>query len=73
MDTVSALIVFSTVAAFICVKSRAAGPALLFGVVAVVLFCTTPTGDGLPSAVASLFDWIGDQGSPQLDAAGSEQ
>lgn len=60
MDVVSALIVFSGLAAFICAKARAAGPALLFGVVALALFATTPMGAGVPAATAAVASWVGD-------------
>ncbi len=70
MDVVAALIVFSVIGAFICAKARAAVPALFFGVVGVVLFCTTPMGAGLPSAIAGIAGWIGHQGSAAVQASG---
>lgn len=69
MDVIAALIVFSAIGAFICAKSRAAGPALFFGVVAVVLLCTTPIGSGIPDAVAAVAGWVGDQGSDVAQAS----
>lgn len=68
MDIVAALIVFSGIGAFICVKARAAAPALFFGATAVVLFCMTPLGAGLPGAAADVASWIGDQGSSVVQA-----
>lgn len=53
MDTIAALIIFSSFGTWISVKARAAGPALFFGVVAVVLFCTTPLGSWVPGAISS--------------------
>ena len=44
MSVLTALIVFSGLAAVICVRARAAGPALFFGVVALVLLMATPAG-----------------------------
>ena len=44
MSVMAALIVFSALAAVICTKARAAGPALFFGVVAVALLSATPVG-----------------------------
>jgi hypothetical protein len=44
MSVMTALIVFSALAAVICTKARAAGPALFFGVVAVALLSATPVG-----------------------------
>jgi len=55
MSVLTALIVFSGLAAVICTKARAAGPALFFGVVAVALLSATPVGAELrefASAVA---------------------
>lgn len=72
MNVIAALIVFSAVGAFICAKSRAAGPALLFGVVAVVLLCTTPIGSGIPDAVAAVAGWVGDHGSDVAQASTSK-
>lgn len=68
MDVIAALILFSTVGALICAKARAAVPALFFGVVAVVLFCTTPLGAGLPGAAADVAGWVGDQGGGVVQA-----
>lgn len=68
MDVVAALIVFSLIGAGICVKARAAAPALFFGVVAVVLFCMTPLGSGLPGAAADVAGWLGDQGGSVVQA-----
>lgn len=59
VDVIAAVMVFSGLAAAVCAKARAAAPALLFGVVAVVLFCFTPMGAGLPGAVASVSEWVG--------------
>jgi len=47
MSVMAALIVFSALAAVICTKARAAGPALFFGVVAVALLSATPVGGEL--------------------------
>ncbi len=44
MSVLTALIVFSGLAAWICARARAAGPALFFGVVALVLLMATPAG-----------------------------
>ena len=68
MDIVAALIVFSAIGAFICVKARAAAPALFFGATAVVLFCMTPLGAGLPGAAANVAGWVGDQGGSVVKA-----
>ena len=51
MNVLTALIVFSGLAAVICVRARAAGPALFFGVVALVLLMATPAGAALAQVV----------------------
>lgn len=56
MNVVIALIVFSALGAVICLRARAAGPAVFFGVLAVGLFAASPLGAQLPDAVASLFE-----------------
>ena len=71
MDVIAALIVFSAIGAFICARSRAAGPALFFGVVAVLLLCTTPLGAGIPGALATVAGWVGDHGSDVAQASTS--
>jgi len=44
MSVMTTLIVFSGLAAVICTKARAAGPAVFFGVLAVALLSVTPVG-----------------------------
>jgi hypothetical protein len=57
---IAGLAVFSALAAVISARARAAGPALLFGIVAIALFTTTPLGSGLPDAIASIANFIGE-------------
>lgn len=71
MDVVSAIVVFSALAAVVCARARAAGPALLFGAVAIALFVTTPLGAGVPEATASVAGWVGDTAGQLLKAAGT--
>lgn len=59
MEVIAALIVFSGIGAIICARARAGGPALVFGVIAIVLFCFTPAGSNLPSLVAGVAQWVG--------------
>ena len=44
MSVMTTLIVFSALAAVLCARARAAGPAVIFGVVAVALLSATPVG-----------------------------
>ena len=54
MTVMTALIVFSALAAVICTKARAAGPAVFFGVLAVALLSATPLGAQLREFVAAM-------------------
>ena len=56
MSVMTALIVFSALGAVICARSRAAGPALFFGVVAVALLMATPLGEGLRDFVGTVVE-----------------
>ena len=59
MSVMTALIVFSALAAVICTKARAAGPALFFGVVAVALLSATPVGAELREFAAAVVEQAG--------------
>jgi len=54
VTVMTALIVFSALAAVICTKARAAGPAVFFGVLAVALLSATPLGAQLREFVAAM-------------------
>ncbi len=68
MSVITALILFSAAAAVICVRARAAGPALLFGVVAVVLLAATPVGAALGQLVALAVEF-GERAAAQAGAS----
>jgi hypothetical protein len=55
---IAGLAIFSALAAVISARARAAGPALLFGVVAIVLFVSTPLGSGVPDAIAAVANFV---------------
>jgi hypothetical protein len=55
----AAVIVFSALGAVICMKARAAGPALFFGVVAVALLSATPVGAELREFAAAVVEQAG--------------
>ena len=59
MSVMTALIVFSAAAAVICTKTRAAGPAVFFGVVAVALLSATPVGAELREFAAAVVEQAG--------------
>jgi hypothetical protein len=52
MDSVGLLIFFAIAGAFVCAKARVAAGAVVFSLVALVLFVTTPVGAGLPGAAS---------------------
>ncbi len=71
MSTVAALIIFSAVGAWLSARHRAAVPALFFGVVAVVLFCTTPLGAGVPGVFGSVVHGVSTVGGQVANAGHS--
>lgn len=71
MSAVGVLIFMSVLGAFICAKVRAAGGAIVFSLVAVVLFIATPVGQGLPNAIGSFLTAIDNASTPALN--GGEQ
>ncbi|MGQ0480007.1 MAG: hypothetical protein ACT4O0_03105 [Pseudonocardia sp.] len=66
MPSVGVLILFSIGGVWMCVKARAAGPAAVFAVLALVLFVSTPVGSGLPGAIATLFSAVDSAATPAL-------
>jgi len=54
MNLLAGLILFSVLGAWLAARARAAGAALAFGVIAAVLFCTTPLGADLPELLNGL-------------------
>ncbi len=72
MGSVGLLIFFAVVAAFICAKARVAAGAVLFSLVALVLFISTPVGAGLPAAISVFLTAVDHAATPPLNGAGSE-
>jgi membrane associated rhomboid family serine protease len=68
MDTTAGLIIFGVVGAWLCARHRAAVPALFFGVTAVVLFCTTPLGSGVPGALGTVVHGVSTVGGQVANA-----
>lgn len=64
---VGVLIVFAIIGAFICAKARVPAGAVVFSLVALVLFIGTPAGAGLPGMVADLISTIGQASQPLTD------
>ena len=71
MESVGILIFFAIVGAAICAKARVAGGAIVFSLVALVLFIGTPAGAGLPGAVADFLSTVSEASQPFTDR-GSE-
>jgi hypothetical protein len=64
------LIFFAIVGALICARARVAGGAVVFRVLAVVLFVATPAGAGLPGAVSSFLSTFDHATTPVLNGHG---
>lgn len=67
MPSVGALIFFAIVGSIICARARVAGGAVVFGVLAVVLFVATPAGAGLPGAVSTFLSTFDNAATPVLN------
>ncbi len=67
MGSVGALILFSILGAVICAKARVAGGAVVFALIGLVLFVSTPAGSGLPAAVAGFVSTVDGAASPALN------
>lgn len=61
---VGVLIFFAVVGAVICAKARVPGGAVVFALVALVLFIGTPAGAGLPGMVADFLGSISQASQP---------
>ncbi|RTL61605.1 MAG: hypothetical protein EKK42_34540 [Pseudonocardiaceae bacterium] len=64
MSSVGVLILFAVVGAVICAKARVAAGAVVFSLVALVLFVATPAGQGLPAAISSFLSTVDHSTTP---------
>ncbi|QJY45547.1 hypothetical protein [Pseudonocardia broussonetiae] len=71
MGTVGLLIFFAIVGAAICAKARVAGGAVVFALLALVLFIGTPAGAGLPGLVADFLSTVGAASEPLTEGSGA--
>lgn len=71
MESIGLLIVFAILGAVICAKARVAGGAVVFSLLALVLFISTLAGAGLPGAVSDLLGTLNDSATPPLTASGA--
>ncbi len=70
MNVVVVLIVFSVLMTFVCVKARAAVPALVAGGLAVLLICSI--WGGLADGIAGGAQGVGDAGSRVVSTVNSK-
>ncbi|QJY45136.1 hypothetical protein [Pseudonocardia broussonetiae] len=71
MPNVGVLIFFAIVGTFICAKSRVPGGAVVFALVALVLFISTPVGAGLPGALSTFLSTLDTAATPALTGSGA--
>ena len=66
MNSVGALILFSVLGAAICAKARVPGGAVVFALIGLVLFVSTPAGRALPEAVSGFVSTVDGAATPVL-------
>lgn len=66
MSSVGLLILFAVLGAFICAKTRSAAGAVVFSLVALVLFIGTPVGQGIPEAISAFMSAVDQATTPAL-------
>jgi hypothetical protein len=66
VESVGVLILFAVVGALICAKARVASGAVIFSLIALALFVSTPAGAGLPGAIADFVGVVDESTSPVL-------
>lgn len=69
MGSVGVLILFMVAGAVICAKARVAGGAVVFSLIALVLFIATPVGSGLPDAISTFVSAFDQAATPALNGA----
>jgi len=66
MDSVGVLIAFTILGAVICAKARVPAGAVVFSMIGIVLFVSTPAGSGLPRGLAEFMGTLDDATTPVL-------
>ena len=66
MHSVGVLILFCVLGVVICAKARVPGGAVVFTLIATVLFVSTPAGRALPAAISGLVSTVDDALTPAL-------
>lgn len=64
MSSVGALILFAVLGSVICAKARVAGGAVVFALIGLLLFVSTPAGRALPDALSGLVSTVDDAATP---------
>jgi hypothetical protein len=72
MGSVGVLIVFAVIGAVICARARVAGGAVVFSLIAAVLFIATPFGQGIPDGLATFVDAVDGASTSLTGEAASE-
>ncbi|SFN30215.1 hypothetical protein SAMN05216207_101232 [Pseudonocardia ammonioxydans] len=67
MGSVGVLLLITIIGALICAKARSAGGAVVFSLLALVLFLATPVGAGLPGAVSTFVSAFDRAATPALN------
>jgi hypothetical protein len=70
VESVGVLIFFAIVGALVCAKGRVAGGAIVFSLVALVLFVSTPAGAGVPGALSEFLTAVNTASTPVLTETG---
>ncbi|WP_298795992.1 hypothetical protein [Pseudonocardia sp. 73-21] len=70
--SIGVLIFFAILGAFICAKARVAGGAIVFSLIALVLFISTPMGSGLPGAIGDILSNVSKASEPLTAPANSK-
>ena len=66
MHSVGVLILFAILGAVICAKARVPAGAVVFSLIALVLFVSTPAGSGLPRVVSGFLTTVDSASTPAL-------
>jgi hypothetical protein len=66
MHSVGALILFCALGSAICAKARVAGGAVVFALIGLVLFVSTPAGHALPETVSGFVSTVDGAATPVL-------
>lgn len=66
MSNIGLLILFAILGAFICAKTRSAAGAVIFSLLALVLFVGTPVGQAVPGAVGKVMSTVDQATTPAL-------